>query len=94
MAVEPAILAAIDAGNVPSSITVEYLMQNRDPPAIIALIFIGVLAFIVVVARCFSRLFLVKSFGFDDGLAFFSVVGTGLSFCFRMIIAGHGESTL
>lgn len=76
MAVEPAITAAIASGNVPSEITAEYLMENRDHPAIVAILVIVVLTFIVVMARCFSRYFLVKRFGLDDGLAFLSVVGT------------------
>lgn len=74
MAVEPAITAAIASGNVPSEITAEYLMENRDHPAIVAILVIVVLTFIVVMARCFSRYFLVKSFGLDDGLAFLSVL--------------------
>jgi hypothetical protein len=79
MAVEPAITAAIESGDVPPNITTEYLMETRDHPAIIALIFVGVLTFIVVSARCISRHFLVKSFGLDDGLAFFSVVRASFS---------------
>jgi hypothetical protein len=79
MAVEPAITAAIASGDVPPNITTEYLMQTRDHPAIIALIFVGVLTFIMVLGRCISRHFLVKSFGLDDGLAFFSVVRASFS---------------
>lgn len=74
MAVDPAITNAIDSGDVPPGLSAQYLMENRDRPAIIALLFIGALTFCVVSARCISRHFLVKSFGLDDGLAFFSVV--------------------
>ncbi len=73
MAVEPGITNAFASGKVPDHITIEYLMQNRDAPAIAALIFLAVLTGIVVGARCFSRLLIVKSFGLDDILALFSL---------------------
>lgn len=72
--VEPAIATAIAAGHVPSSITADYLMQNRNHPAIVAIIVIGLLTFVVVVLRCGSRLFFVRKFGIDDGLAAASLV--------------------
>lgn len=74
MVVEPAITAAIASGNVPSTITADYLMETRDHPAIIALTFVGALTFVVVLLRCISRFFLVRSFGLDDGLAASSMV--------------------
>ena len=77
MAVQPAI--TIDSSDIPLNITTEYLMETRDHSAIIALISVGVLTFIVVLTRCISRLFVVKSFGLDDGLAFFSVVRASFS---------------
>jgi hypothetical protein len=79
MAVEPAITVAIQSGNVPPEITVGYLMENRDPPAVVAIIFVAVLTFLVVTARCSSRYFIVKRFGLDDGLAFLSVVRTSVN---------------
>lgn len=74
MAVEPAITAAIESGDVPLNITTEYLMETRDHSAVIALIVVGGLTSIVVLARCISRGFVVKNFGLDDWLAVFSVV--------------------
>ncbi len=61
--------AAIAAGRVPSAITADYLKQSRDGSAIGAIIFVCVLTAVVVLARCASRLLIIKSFGFDDALA-------------------------
>ena len=93
MAVEPAITAAIASGNMPSTITANYLMETRDHPARIALTFVGALTFVVVLLRCISRLFLVRSFGLDDGLAAFSMVRSiPLSIRRQIIILPRGQS--
>jgi hypothetical protein len=63
------------AGQIPSGISKEYLAQSRDQPAKIAIIFVGALTFVLVVARCYARLFLVKQAGLDDALAVFTMVG-------------------
>ncbi|KAF1345029.1 hypothetical protein BDV97DRAFT_379093 [Delphinella strobiligena] len=55
-------------------ITPEYLSETRDPQAIGAIIFLLCFTTIVLVLRVFSRVFLVKSFGLDDGLAIFGFV--------------------
>ncbi|GAB7351578.1 hypothetical protein MBLNU459_g2201t1 [Dothideomycetes sp. NU459] len=60
---------AIAAGGVPSDITAEYLNQSRDSAAITGIIFLLCLTSVVTALRFYSRIFLVKSFGFDDGLA-------------------------
>jgi hypothetical protein len=72
--VEIAIVRAIASGAVPPQITADYLMETRDHPAIVGLIFLAVLTGIVVGTRCVSRVFVVKGFGLDDYLALLSLV--------------------
>lgn len=72
--VEAAIARAMASGAVPAQITADYLMESRDRPAIVALIFLTVLTVIVVGTRCVSRLFILKIFGLDDYLALLSLV--------------------
>lgn len=71
---EPAVTAAIASGKVPSSISADYLMQNRNYPAKVAIVFVGLLTSTIVALRCGSRLFVVKRFGIDDALAIASWV--------------------
>jgi len=78
MTIELGIEAAFARGGVPDHITAEYLMENRDPPAIAALIFLTVLTGVIVGARCLSRVLIVKSFGLDDTLALLSLVNAPL----------------
>ncbi|KAJ9614132.1 hypothetical protein H2200_002268 [Cladophialophora chaetospira] len=75
--------AAIAAGRVPDGITAEYLKQSRDGPAIGAIVFLCILTALVVLSRCASRLFLVKSFGVDDALA---LVGLALLIAFVALV--------
>ena len=63
------------AGRIPSGISLDYLAQSRDQSAKIAILFVGCLTIVIVVARCYARIFLVKSFGLDDALAAFTLVG-------------------
>jgi hypothetical protein len=72
--IEPAITAAIASGKVHPSISAAYLMQNRNYPAKVAIVIVGLLTFVVVALRCGSRLFLVRRFGIDDALAACSLV--------------------
>ncbi|OAQ92537.1 proteinrelated to integral membrane protein pth11 [Purpureocillium lilacinum] len=65
---------AIAAGRVPAGITAAYLKESKDQPAIAGIIFVTVLTFIVVVGRLLSRAFIVRRFGFDDGLALVSLL--------------------
>lgn len=71
---------AVAAGRVPPEISLDYLEEDRDGPAMNASIFMFALTLVVVNGRAFSRLFLRKSFGIDDTLAVISMVSTpGLS---------------
>jgi len=78
--VERVIAQAIASGAVPPEVTADYLMETRDRPAITALIVLTVLTAIVVGTRCVSRLFILKAFGVDDSLAFFSLVCSRFAF--------------
>jgi hypothetical protein len=78
--VEPAIAAAVAAGRVPQSVTVQFLMESRDAPARAAILAVTILTSIVVLLRCGSRALVMHKFGFDDGLALFSLV------------SGHGKA--
>lgn len=74
----PQISAAIQAaeaeGRIPSGISLAYLAQSRDRPTKIAILFVGALTCLIVIARCYARVFLVKKFGWDDALAVFTLV--------------------
>ncbi|GLA56034.1 hypothetical protein AnigIFM63604_003975 [Aspergillus niger] len=48
-------------GRIPAGLTADYLAQSRDRPTKIAILFVGALTFLIVVARCYARLFLVKN---------------------------------
>lgn len=63
------------AGQIPSGLSLDYLAQTRDKPAKIAILFVGCLSIALLIARCYARVFLVKSFGLDDTLAVFTMVG-------------------
>lgn len=62
---------------VPAGITQAFLEQNRDQPAVVAILFIGVFVTLIVALRCHARVFIVKSFGLDDWLALLSMVRRG-----------------
>lgn len=68
-------------GRIPDGITADYLAQSRDRPTKIAILFVAALTFVIVVARCYARLFLVKKFGWDDALAVFTLVCKYLPLC-------------
>ena len=53
----------------------DYLEENRDGDAAIPILFIGVLVTLILVLRCYGRLFVQKKFGLDDWLAVLTVVG-------------------
>ncbi|WPH01395.1 Hypothetical protein R9X50_00424000 [Acrodontium crateriforme] len=73
VASDPAVASAVAAGRVPADVSIAHLDETRDLPAKIAIIFVCSLAFIIIVLRCFSRIFLVKIFfGIDDVLAIIS----------------------
>ncbi|OJJ76684.1 hypothetical protein ASPBRDRAFT_39163 [Aspergillus brasiliensis CBS 101740] len=60
-------------GHIPDGITADYLAESRDRPTKIAICFVGALTLVIVLARCYARLFLVKKFGWDDALAVFTL---------------------
>ncbi|RAH48717.1 uncharacterized protein BO95DRAFT_450962 [Aspergillus brunneoviolaceus CBS 621.78] len=75
MANIPAAIEAADAaGRIPAGISLEYLAQSRDRPAKIAIIFVCALTTLVVIARCYARIFFLKRFGMDDSLAVFTLL--------------------
>lgn len=69
------IASAQAAGRLPSGLSLDYLAESRDRPVKIAILFVGSLTIVLAIARCYARVFLVKSFGLDDMLAVFTVVG-------------------
>ncbi|KAL1311556.1 hypothetical protein AAFC00_001675 [Neodothiora populina] len=87
------VAAAIASGNVDPGITAEYLNESRDEPAIIAIIVITIIVSIVLLLRCFSRVFIVKSFGIDDWLALISYTCfiAFVALCFILIGEGSGR---
>lgn len=91
--VDADVAAAFAQGRVPSGLTADYLDQSRDKAAIIAIIVITILVSIVLLLRSISRIFLVKSFGLDDGLALFSysLFITFVALCFVLIDEGSGR---
>lgn len=66
-------------------ITEEYLSETRDDSAVGAIIFLLALTTAVVGLRIFSRVFLVKRFGLDDGLAMLGFVRLPAHFKSRQI---------
>ncbi|KAF1356143.1 hypothetical protein BDV97DRAFT_364935 [Delphinella strobiligena] len=91
--VDADVAKAIADGRIPDGVTAEYLDQTRDPPAIAAIIAITVVTTIFLCARFFSRIFLVKSFGYDDGLALFSYACfiAFVALCIILIQEGSGR---
>jgi len=96
MVVDADVTRAFAEGRVPTNttyITPEYLNENRDPPARIAIIVIAAIVTVSLGLRCFSRIFLVKSFGLDDGLALFSYACflAFVTLCIILIDQGSGR---
>ncbi|KAL5614887.1 hypothetical protein BROUX41_004966 [Berkeleyomyces rouxiae] len=87
-----AISEAIAAGRVPENVE-ERLYPSTDNQTIAAIVFVGSLSTLVVAVRLFSRLFIVKHFGIDDGLALLGLL-TLLAFvvlCVVLIRLGSGR---
>ncbi|KAH8651386.1 hypothetical protein BX600DRAFT_483779 [Xylariales sp. PMI_506] len=84
---------AIAAGRVPSDITEAYLDESRDQQTIAGIIFVLTLTTICVLCRGLVRVYLVKRFGLDDWLAFFSLVLLAIfvGFCIKLINIGSGR---
>ncbi|TKA77227.1 hypothetical protein B0A49_03620 [Cryomyces minteri] len=68
-----------------SWITPEYLSQSRDYAPTVAIIFVCVFTTLVVLVRCYARIFSTKRFGLDDVLAVSSNV-LYIAFVFLCVI--------
>lgn len=71
---DPKVTKAFEDGRVPKGITADYLNQSRDASAIAGIVFVTALTSIIVLGRLASRAFLMRRFGFDDGLTLISWV--------------------
>ncbi|KAH8705883.1 hypothetical protein BGW36DRAFT_19069 [Talaromyces proteolyticus] len=65
---------AFEVGNIPPGITVEFLMESRDGPTKAAIYFLFFFTFALMLARCYSRIFVVRKFGLDDWLACLTLI--------------------
>ncbi|KND86306.1 hypothetical protein TOPH_09062 [Tolypocladium ophioglossoides CBS 100239] len=90
---DPQVDGAIASGKVPAGITAAFLEENRDNSSIVGIIFVTALTFLVVVGRSLSRAFLIRRFGFDDGIALVSLVCliTFVGLCIELIELGSGR---
>lgn len=59
---------------IPSGITAAFLEENRDRASIIAILFVGLLVYVIMALRCYARAFVVMHFGLDDWLAILTLV--------------------
>ncbi|KAK0710803.1 hypothetical protein B0H67DRAFT_554876 [Lasiosphaeris hirsuta] len=71
---DPAVASAFAAGRVPDKVSTAWLDETRDQPAVAAIIAVTVFTSLVVGCRLFSRWFVLKRFGWDDGLAALSLL--------------------
>ena len=90
------IVQAYAEGRVPTNIsyiTPEYLNESRDGPAIAGILAIYIITTILLVCRFASRIFIVKSFGLDDGIAAFSWMcfTAFMALCLVLIYEGSGR---
>ncbi|PHH52446.1 hypothetical protein CFIMG_002844RA [Ceratocystis fimbriata CBS 114723] len=84
-----AIEEAIAAGRVPEGIE-DRLYKSTESQTIVAIIFVGSLSTLVVAVRLFSRLFIVKHVGIDDGLALLTLIAF-VVLCVILIRLGSGR---
>lgn len=80
MVIPKDILVANATGRIPDGITLSYLAESRDRPAIVGIIFTVCFAGLVMLVRLYARLVLVKKLGLDDALALLTMVCVSLSF--------------
>ncbi|KAJ5612978.1 hypothetical protein N7510_006172 [Penicillium lagena] len=73
MTIPADILAAKAAGRIPDNVSLEYLAQSRDGPAIAGIIFMVCFTGVLMSVRLYARIFLVKKLGLDDALATFTL---------------------
>ncbi|KAK3684076.1 hypothetical protein B0T22DRAFT_520557 [Podospora appendiculata] len=90
---DPAVISAVAAGRVPPDISVAWLNESKDGPAIAAIIFVLVLTSAVVACRSFSRYYVLKRYGWDDGLAVLSwmLLIPFVVLCILLIQMGSGR---
>ena len=74
MTIPEDILVANATGRIPDGITLAYLAESRDRPAIVGIIFMVSFAGLLILLRLYARLFLVKKIGLDDALAVLTMV--------------------
>lgn len=74
MTIPSDILAADAAGRIPSDVSLEFLAQSRDKPAIAGIIFMVCFTGLIMIVRLYARLFVVKKIGLDDALAILTMV--------------------
>ncbi|KAF7717524.1 Uncharacterized protein PECH_005452 [Penicillium ucsense] len=74
MTIPKDILAAKAAGRIPDGVSLEYLAQSRDHPAIVGILFVACFAAFILLLRLYARTFLVKRLGLDDWLAVLTMI--------------------
>ncbi|KAJ5355911.1 hypothetical protein N7517_010520 [Penicillium concentricum] len=74
MTIPDDILAAHAAGRIPSDVTLKYLAETRDSPAIVGIIFMICFTGLLMIVRLYARAFIVKKIGLDDALAIVTLV--------------------
>lgn len=74
MGIPDDILLADAAGRIPSGMSLEYLAESRDRPAIVGIIFLVCLTGVIMIVRLYARIWLVKKLGLDDVLAILTMV--------------------
>lgn len=85
---------AWSVGNIPSDITLATLLDSRDGPSKTGIYIVFALAFVFLLFRCYSRLFIVRKFGLDDWLACLTFVSRFFS-CFESgALSMFGELTI
>ncbi|EFZ02302.2 hypothetical protein X797_000198 [Metarhizium robertsii] len=84
---------AIADGRVPPDVTRAILLESKDRAAVVGISIVTILTFLVVCGRVVSRTFIVRRFGYDDGLAVVSlallIAYVGL--CIELICLGSGR---
>lgn len=73
---------AYSIGHIPPDVTLATLLDSRDYPTKVGIYFVFVLAFVFLMFRCYSRIFVVRKFGLDDWLACLTFVSRVISFRF------------
>lgn len=74
MAIPDDILLADAAGTIPPGMSLEYLAESRDRPALVAIIFLVCFTGAIMIVRLYARIWLVKKLGLDDALAILTML--------------------